>query len=220
MLRRSGAKMQSLPIKPSRIGASVCLLLFALLTGCASLREVPATVQSYSSLSEPLEASSYRLEQLPSQQHEKGQAADIFAEAEQALSAAGLQRDDEKGRWIVQVNTDAEATYETPWPRYYSAYSPWWGYAPYGFGPMWGPFYWDMPPARQIYRRSVHLLLRDSTNGQLVYETSAQYRGALTNDLGVFAVLFKAALQDFPHARQDRHIVRLPLPKHSQRSAQ
>jgi len=203
--------MQILPINPRALYAGVCLLLLGLLTGCASLREVPVTVQSYSSLTEPLESTSYRLERLPSQQDEHGRFAQILAQAEQALSAAGLQRDDKQGRWIVQISADTDVSDESPWPRYYSAYSPWWPYAPYGFGPAWGSFYWDPPPARPIYRRSVRLLLRDSQSGQLVYETSAEYRGMRSNRLEVFAVLFQAALQDFPNARQDKHSVRLPL---------
>jgi len=59
----------------------------------------------------------------------------------------------------------------------------------------------------------IRLLLRDSQTGQLVYETSAEYRGMRSNRLDVFAVLFQAALQDFPNARQDKHSVRLPLSK-------
>jgi len=205
--------MQILLINPRALYAGVCLLLFGWLTGCASLREVPLMVQSYSSLTEPLEATGYRLERLPSQQDNNGRFAQILAKAEFALANAGLQRDDEHGRWIVQVSADTDVSDESPWPRYYSAYSPWWPYAPYGFGPAWGPFYWDPPPARPIYRRSVRLLLRDSQSGQLVYETSAEYRGMRSNGLDIFAVLFQAALQDFPNARQDKHSVRWALPK-------
>jgi len=205
--------MQILPIKKRALYAGACLLLFGWLTGCASWREVPVTVQSYSRLSEPLEATGYRLERLPSQQDDSGRFAPILAKAEFALAAAGLQRDDKQGRWILQVSAESDVSDESPWPRYYSAYSPWWPYAPYGFGPAWGPFYWDLPPARPIYRRSVRLLLRDSQSGQLVYETSAEYRGMRSNALDIFAVLFRAALQDFPNAQQDKHTVRLPLSK-------
>jgi len=186
---------------------AIGLLLLGGLTGCASSREISATVQSYSSLSEPLEARSYRLERLPSQQED----SEFLAEAEQALEAVGLQRDDKQGRWIVQVSADSDTTYDSSWPRYYSAYSPWRPYAPYGFGPAWGPFYWDPPPSRSIYRRTVYLLLRDSQNGQLVYETRAEYRGMRSNTLRVLGALLEAALQNFPDANPDKHSVRLPL---------
>jgi len=199
--------MSILRIKKPLIRAFYLSLLFCLLSGCASWREVSATVQSYSHLSEPLQASSYRLERLPSQEEDGA----LLALVEQALEAAGLQRDDKQGRWIVQVSADTDTNYDSPWPRHYSAYSPWWPYASYGFGPAWGPFYWDSPPARTVYRRTVHVLLRDSQNGQLVYETRAEYRGMRSNTLGVLALLLEAALQDFPNANPDKHTVRLSL---------
>jgi len=58
--------------------------------------------------------------------------------------------------------------------------------------------------------RRVRLLLRDAESGKLVYETSAEGRSSLGNDLAVFAVLFRAALGDFPSASSE-HAVRLPL---------
>lgn len=76
----------------------LAIVATALLTGCASVREVQSTVQSYSTLGALPAPPTYRLEVLPSQREAQTHFAAIESQAQQALGRVGLQRDDSPGQ--------------------------------------------------------------------------------------------------------------------------
>jgi hypothetical protein len=60
------------------------------------------------------------------------------------------------------------------------------------------------------YRHRVQLLLRDSNNGQLAYETSAVFEGPWRDTLNLLPPMLEAALKGYPQPGQRKVVVELP----------
>lgn len=192
------------------------LTTVALLTGCASVREVQSDVQSYSSLPALPAPPTYRLELLPSQQAQAPQFAAIESLAQQSLAKVGLQRDDSQGSLVVQIGAQARYTRDNS-PYYYGGpYGPRWNWGVgFGRGAGWGmgfggPWMFDAPPL--LHYRAVSVVMREQRTQRIVYETSAVHEDVWTNDPAIFGVLFDAALSGFPNPPQGARQVRTPLP--------
>ena len=183
-----------------RTALGVCLLiLVSALTGCASMRRIHSDVLTVANApaGTVLQGARYRFERLPSQINNP-EAGMAEQQAEAAMAAVGLVRDDANARISVLVGfsgmsylTDA---YGRPWS------GPWvpYGHISVGRGiyPQWG-ISMQMPPTA-TYRREVSLLMRDLSTGQIVYETRAAHEGPWNDATAIFTALFQAALSQFP----------------------
>ena len=189
----------------------LAIVATALLTGCASVREVQSTVQSYSTLGALPAPPTYRLEVLPSQREAQTHFAAIESQAQQALGRVGLQRDDSRASLIVQIGADARYARDyAAWPYYDRWGGPRWGWG-VGYGRGWGmgfggSFMFDGPPLE--YYRAVSIVMRNATTQQIVYETSAQRQDVWTDDPAIFGILFDAALTGFPNPPKGSRVVR------------
>ena len=192
---------------------AIALTATALLTGCASVREVNSTVQSYSTLETLPTPPAYKLELLPSQKDEIHFGA-IEAQAQQALARVGLVRDDSQARLVVQISAVARYARDyASWPYYNSPWGPRFGFGMgFGRGVGWGfggSAMFDGPPLE--YYRAVSVVMRDIKTQQIVYETSAQRQDVWTSDPAIFGVLFDAALTGFPKPPSGTRTVRTSL---------
>lgn len=189
---------------------ALALVAVALLSGCASVREVQSSVQSFSTLGALPAPPTYRLELLPSQKEAAPGFAAVEFLAQQALSRVGLQRDDTQPSLIVQIGAQARYVRDPAWP-YYDPWGPRWGWG-LGFGRggwgmgMGGYGMFDGPPLE--YYRAVSIVMRNVTTQQVVYETSAHRQDVWTDDPAIFGILFDAALTGFPRPPQGSRVVR------------
>ncbi len=55
------------------------------------------------------------------------------------------------------------------------------------------------------------MLLRDSSNGQLAYETAAVFDGPWRDTLNLLPPMLEAALKDYPLPGKRRVVVELPV---------
>ncbi|WP_027015235.1 hypothetical protein [Comamonas composti] len=195
---------------------AMALMAAALLSGCASVREVQSTVQSYSTLEALPSPPTYRLELLPSQREVPTQFATVESQAQQALARVGLTRDDSHAGLVVQIGAEARYARDyASWP-YYDPWGPRWGWG-MGFGRggwgmgFGGNFMFDGPPLE--YYRAVSIVMRNARTQQIVYETSARRQDIWTDDPAIFGILFDAALTGFPKPPQGARVVRTTLEK-------
>lgn len=193
-------------------GMAATLVATWSLVGCSTLRQVESTVQSYSTTTTLPQPSTFRIERLPSQEHDS-QFAAIARMTCTALQQVGLRPDDTQAALVVTIHT--QASYITPdGPNPYP-----WAIGDFG---RYGSFYGhrhsritarallrDDPP--RLYRRGIALLIRDTHNQKVVYETSAVHEDIWTQDPEIYGVLAHAALQGFPQAPTGKRIVVLPL---------
>lgn len=192
----------------------VLALAALLLAGCSTVRTVESDVQSYSTLAELPVPPTYRLERLPSQAENAVRFDAIEAQAQQALSSVGLQRDDANASLVLQISAEAGFVPNPYWGPAYGPY-PYFGpgpfYGRYGFGYGrgfgWGAG-WMMDAPTPLYHRKVSLVLRDTHTQKIVYETSAVYEDVWTNDPAVYGVLFQQALAGFPRPAPGKRTVR------------
>lgn len=191
------------------------------LAGCSTARLVDSNVQSFSSLSAPLEPATYRFERLPSQQAHATEQAQLEDLAQQALARVGLHRNDDAARFAVQIGSHtAREIRSDPWD------DPWnWGGAGwrghgYGYGysrrgPGYGflrpyPLY---APRPTLYLREASIVIREAANnGKVVYETRAVHEGVWPDD-ATLGAMFDAALRDFPQPLAGIRRVDVEIPR-------
>lgn len=194
------------------------LLVFAfaaLLTGCAGMRIVDSQVLAVANVPPgvQLQGARYRFERLPSQvgNPEAGLAEQ---QAQQALAAVGLVRDDAAAQLSVLVGFQGTQYLADPWGQ---PYPNTWGSISIGRGVPWGSgvgvgMGMRFPPPTH-YRREVSLILRDLKSGQVVYETRASHDGPWSDSVTVFATMFKAALANFPNPPAGPQRVNIEIPR-------
>lgn len=192
------------------------LTLTALLGGCATSRLVDSQVLAVANVPAgvQLQGAHYRFERLPSQAANP-EAGLAEQQAEQALAAVGLVRDDAAAQFSVQVGFQGTQYLADPWGYPYPAGT--YGSISIGRGVPWGSgvgFGMGMrfPPTAQ-YHREVSLILRDLRSGQVVYETRASHDGPWSDSTTIFATLFKAALANFPHPPAGPQRVNIEIPR-------
>lgn len=188
------------------------LAALALLTGCASTYVLDNTVQSFSQLPSAPAPATYRFDRLPSQQ--VLQHAQLEALADTALHQAGFRRDDANPRYSVQI--DARLTeVASPW-----GHDPWlmpgmrWGFGVgLGFGRRHHGHLGVMaPPDPPWYHREVTIVVRDTSNNKVVYETRASNNGPWRDSARVLPAMFQAAMQGFPTPPAGPRVVNVQLP--------
>lgn len=199
--------------------ALAALALFGL-TGCASMRLIDSDVVSVSAVPPgmSLQGAKYRFERLPSQVNNP-EAGLAEQQAQAALTAVGLVRDDPAASLSVLVGFSGTQYLADPWGRPLGP-----GWTPYGsvsvgsaFGRGWGSHIglgvgMRLPPPTH-YRREVSLILRDLKSGQVVYETRASHAGPWNDSEPIFATLFQAALANFPNPPVGPRRVNIELPR-------
>ena len=184
-----------------RFATLLTLVLATVLAGCAGMRVVDSQVLAVANVPAgvQLQGARYRFERLPSQTGNP-EAGLAEQQAEQALAAVGLVRDDAAAQISVLVGFQGTQYLADPWGQPYPGT---WGSVSIARGAPWGSgvgvgMGMRFPPPTH-YRREVSLILRDLKSGQVVYETRASHDGVWSDSVTIFATLFKAALAHFPN---------------------
>ena len=201
---------------------SVAMAALALswLTGCASMRLIDSDVVSVAAAPPGmrLQGAKYRFERLPSQVHNP-EAGLAEQQAQAAMTAVGLVRDDAAASLSVMVGFSGTQYLADPWGRPLGT-----GWTPYGsiavgsgFGRNFGSHVglgvgMRFPPPTQ-YRREVSVVMRDLKSGQVVYETRASHAGPWSDSVPIFATLFQAALANFPNPPAGPRRVNIEVPR-------
>ena len=199
---------------------AVAALALSWLTGCASMRLIDSDVVSVAAAPPgmSLQGAKYRFERLPSQVHNP-EAGLAEQQAQAAMTAVGLVRDDAAASLSVMVGFSGTQYQADPWGRPLGP-----GWTPYGsiavgsgFGRNFGSHVglgvgMRFPPPTQ-YRREVSVVMRDLKSGQVVYETRASHAGPWSDSVPIFATLFQAALANFPNPPAGPHRVNIELPR-------
>ncbi len=186
-------------------------VLILLLGGCATSRMIDAEVQSFTGGVVATAPASYRFERLPSQS-DSGLQNQLESQAAQALELVGLTRSDSEPRYTVQLSIRVEQYNRHPYQINRQ-----WGFMGTEPGMPWnvGMAFAMEPP---WYRHIVHIVMRDSKDAKIAFESSAAHEGPWADTLNLLPVLLKAALHDFPQA--GRRSVRLELPHPSRNSSE
>jgi hypothetical protein len=170
----------------TRVLAALALLLA--LAGCSGVSIVESVVTAYANWTPAPSAASYRFERLPSQQ---GALQDqVEAMVQPQLELAGWRRDEQAPRYLVQLGVRSQREDPLAW------------YGPWGPGFRRGPFGWSRPGPlydAPLYEREVMLLIRDTSNNQLVYESHAAQDSRWADSEPVWRAMFVAALHEFPN---------------------
>ena len=183
-------------------------ITLALLTGCSSIRLIDSQVQSVNAQGAmSLQGAHYRFERLPSQTNNPA-AGLAEQQAQVALSASGLVRDDPGAQLSIQVQARATTFMTDPWgrPVFGLGMNSYWGR---GIGMNWGM---RLPPPSQ-YQYEVSLLMRDLRSGQVVYETQAAHSGPWSDGEKIFPALMNAALKDFPNPPAKTRRLNIEIPR-------
>ena len=196
------------------VSCLLCLAALVQLTGCASVRLIDNQVTAFATLPAVPAGSTYRFERLPSQQTNVQRQDRLEAIAQASLAKVGLQRvGDAPGspvaRYSVQMGIQVQRADLAGWdgwgPRFGGFVGV--GSGPYvvgrgrGHGAVFGHFgygfpYPYLPPPS--YVREVSLVLRDTANNQVVYETRARHESPWADTPNILPAMFDAALQGFP----------------------
>ena len=196
------------------------LLTLSFLTGCASMRLIDSDVVSVAAAPPgmSLQGAKYRFERLPSQVHNP-EAGLAEQQAQAAMTAVGLVRDDAAASLSVMVGFSGTQYQADPWGRPLGT-----GWTPYGiiaigsgFGRNFGSHVglgvgMRFPPPTH-YRREVSVVMRDLKSGQVVYETRASHAGPWSDSVPIFGTLFQAALANFPNPPAGPRRVNIEVPR-------
>jgi hypothetical protein len=196
------------------------LLSLSFLTGCASMRLIDSDVVSVAAAPPgmSLQGAKYRFERLPSQVHNP-EAGLAEQQAQAAMTAVGLVRDDAAASLSVMVGFSGTQYQADPWGRPLGT-----GWTPYGsiaigsgFGRNFGSHVglgvgMRFPPPTH-YPREVSVVMRDLKSGQVVYETRASHAGPWSDSVPIFGTLFQAALANFPNPPAGPRRVNIEVPR-------
>jgi hypothetical protein len=199
---------------------ALAALSLSFLTGCTSMRLIDSDVVSVAAVPPglSLQGAKYRFERLPSQVHNP-EAGLAEQQAQAAMTAVGLVRDDAGASLSVMVGFSGTQYLADPWGRPLGT-----GWTPYGsiavgsgFGRSFGSHVglgvgMRFPPPTH-YRREVSVVMRDLKSGQVVYETRASHAGPWSDSVPIFTTLFQAALANFPNPPVGPRRVNIELPR-------
>jgi hypothetical protein len=199
-----------------QISVAMAALALSLLTGCASVRLIDSDVVSVAAVPPgvSLQGAKYRFERLPSQINNP-EAGLAEQQAQAAMTAVGLVRDDAGASLSVMVGFSGTQYLADPWGRPVAP-----GWTPYGnivigsgLGSHIGLGMGMRFPPPTHYSREVSLIMRDLKSGQVVYETRASHSGPWSDSVSIFATLFQAALANFPNPPAGPRRVNIELPR-------
>ncbi len=173
----------------------LCMLvvLGLALAGCGTTRLIDSQVRSFTTTTADLPAEgpfSFRFERLPSQQAD-AQAQDRLEEmALPVLAQKGLVPDALAPRFTLELRMAMDVINQS------GPFHARWGFGTIGSGLWSQPGSMGLEPTR--YRYSVHLLLRDAANKNVVFESTAMHEGPWGDRASVLTAVLLASLQDFP----------------------
>jgi hypothetical protein len=197
-------------------GTSAGALALTLLTGCATLQQLPVDVSSFGDWPAARDAAhrgSYAFERLPSQQAPQQAELQQLLEdaASRALAQAGFApvAAGAEPELIVQLGARVSRTDRSPWddPLWWPGGFGVWRHG-YWRGPYWGAsLRWESPR----YEREVAVLVRERASGKPLFEARASSEGLQSGPDGVLKPMFDAALFDFPRTGVNPRTVTVPL---------
>ena len=216
----------------------IAIFAASLLSACSGLRIVDSQVTTFSKLDALPAATTWRFERLPSQQN----LSDVLSLRQSKLEALAAQEFAKHGFKPQPENTGAAAKYSVQISAriqrlergpFDSGYEPWGGYGHgHGFGYGHRPFgglpgrdYVVSAQGRVIYLpvfpqpplpwyvRELSLIMRDTLDGKVVYETKAQHDGRWADDEAVLPAMFAAAMQGFPKPPAGKRMVNIEIPR-------
>lgn len=201
----------------------IAISLSVWLSGCSGLRIVDSQVAAYSKIEALPVAASWRFERLPSQQNLSGvlaqRQAALEAMAAQELAKWGFQAQAEKdgapARYSVLLSARIQrlerGPFDDPWDRHGFGF-PGRDYIVSGNGQV---IYLPILPRAEPpwYVRELGLILRDTSDGRVIYETSAKHEGRWADDEAVLPAMFAAALQGFPKPPEGKRLVNIEIPR-------
>ncbi len=193
------------------------------------MRIVDSQVAAFSKLEALPNASTWRIERLPSQQSladvQAARQNKLEAMAALALEKFGFKPQPEKdglaAKYSVQLTARIQRSERGPFD---SAYDPW----SHGYGYGWGlpgrdyivagsgrVIYLPAVPIMPSpwYVRELGLIVRDTADNRVVYETKAQHEGRWADDEAVLPAMFAAALQGFPKPPEGTRMVKIEIPR-------
>ncbi len=175
-----------------------------LLSACSLPRLIDSDVNSFRGSAAAVSGVGYRFERLPSQAQQDARQSQIEDIASVALARAGLGKDKEPVRYTVQLGLQTDTLVRNTSERALRG-----GYFLADGTYVRRPLVMPDPP---WYRFKVSLLLRDTSNGQLAYETHAVHEGPWSDIGNLLPVILEAALRDFPNppAGQRKIVIELP----------
>lgn len=214
---------------PALVGYGRLAIIFAViagflgLAGCSTVRRVDSQVNAFSSLDAMPTALTWRFERLPSQQNLTGTAAQrqkaVEAVVSQELGKIGFAPQAAEAqtaaRWSVQVSARIQRLERSPFDD---------GWDRPGFG-FPGRDYVVTGDGRVIYLpsiprmeppwfvREVGLIIRDTADARVVFETSARHEGRWADDEAVLPAMFEAALKGFPKPPTGPRVVNIDIPR-------
>jgi hypothetical protein len=191
------------------------------LSGCAMPRMIDSDVQSFTAAVPAVRPALYRFERLPSQgdaaSQDQIEALAIQALAKVGLTPAPLVQGAVAGtagaaptaRYAAQVSVQITGIVS---PYQQTSVGGFWGHGGWrhgggGFGIGMGLM---LEPT--WYRHAVRIVLRDSTSGQLAYETSASFDGPWMDSGNLLPVVLDAALNGYPKPPSGPRKVVIELP--------
>lgn len=207
-------------LRPCTVLLATALLLVLVLGGCAAPRMVDSEVQSFTAPVPAVRPALVRFERLPSQENTAAQdqieALAVRALAKVGLTPAALVSGAISGtaaaapsaRYAVQVSAQVSAI-QSPYGGSVGGSvgaAAWWRHG----DPRWSGFGLDLQPT--WYRHAVRLVLRDSSSGQVVYETMAHFDGPWADSGNLLPVVLDAALQGYPNPPSGARTVVIELP--------
>jgi hypothetical protein len=201
----------------------IAIITTVLLTGCSGMRIVDSQVAAFSKLEALPAATSWRFERLPSQQSltevQAAQQIQLESMATQELAKWGFKPQAEKegsaAKYSVQLSARIQRFARGPFD------DPWGGH---GLGlpgrdyvvtrtgrVIYLPVFPHLPPP--WYVREVGLIIRDTADNRVVYETKAHHEGHWSDDKAVLPAMLTAAMQGFPKPPQGPRMVNIEIPR-------
>jgi hypothetical protein len=173
----------------------ILVALVALLSACATPRQLDNDVSTYSQWPAGRKPATYAFERLPSQQARAEQQQQLEDAARGAVEAAGFTLAADDADVNIQVGARASGTERTLYD------DPFWWRG--GMSMRWRRgFYssaWGVHYTTPVYEREVALLIRDRKSGQALYEARASNATGASSGATVLAAMFEAAMKDFPN---------------------
>lgn len=200
-LRRNG-----LPVWHGVARTLAAIGLTLALSACAIPRRIDSEVQSFVGTPAAVVGATYRFERLPSQQAQTQDQDRMEALTQTALQRIGLSPAAAQPRYYVQVQTEVvqfqpvSTRVAHPMPPYVRADGV----------PLYSPLLFLAQPP--WYGHSVHLVLRDTASGQVVYETKARFDGPWSDSFTLWPAILEAALRGYPHPTEGVRKVTIELP--------
>lgn len=195
--------------------AAIIFIVFSL-TGCGSLRLVDTEVRSFATPPTVPAGALFRFERLPSQQADAAAQTRLEALAQRALEQAGLQRNDAKASYSVQVTYGLKIDARAPWEQAEPTFGMNWGLGWGGRGGtlmLGGRAPFGQLATSPYYWRQVSLIIRSLSTQHIVFESHAAHDGRWSDSEAILPVLFDAALRGFPNPPPGVRQINIEIPR-------